>query len=153
METTMQPISYDAGVYVLEMLVPEEVEIVIGRLGAVKVMPGYYYYVGSAQKNLHSRIQRHLSSKKAIRWHIDYLLQVSQILQVYTWPGGKEMECKLGGYLRTFPAGLTPIPGFGASDCKCKSHLFYFAYRPNLANLLHMVWEELHLSGDVQFSF
>jgi sugar fermentation stimulation protein A len=151
MEKTMiQPVPYDAGVYLLEMLVPEEAQLRIGQLGEYSMMPGYYYYVGSAQRNLHSRIQRHLSTEKTIRWHIDYLLQVAQILQMYTWPGEKEMECKLGERLQKFPAGLVPIPGFGASDCQCKTHLHYFAYRPNLANLLHVIEEEMNLSGDAR---
>lgn len=140
---------YDAGVYILELLLPEERDLIIGRLGKRTFEPGYYYYVGSAQQNLKHRIHRHLRTEKTIRWHIDYLLQVAQILQVYTWPGEKSMECILGKYMQDFPACLQPIPGFGASDCKCKSHLFYFSYRPHLANLVHVVQEELHQSASI----
>lgn len=151
MPTTKRESNPDnAGIYLLEMLVVEEAGLTVGKLGEFALRPGYYYYIGSAQRNLEQRIQRHLRTEKRIRWHIDYFLQKAQILRVYTWPAGKELECKLGEYLRRFPAGMVPIPGFGASDCKCETHLYYFSYRPNLANLLHSVREELGLAGDVR---
>ncbi|WP_418654995.1 hypothetical protein [Anoxybacter fermentans] len=45
-----------------------------------------------------------------------------------------------------FPAVFTPISGFGASDCSCPAHLFYFIYRPNMENLLYMIKEETGLT-------
>lgn len=143
----MKEIHSDQGIYILEMLLPEEVKLEVGKLGTFELTPGYYYYIGSAQKNLKARVSRHLSKEKTIRWHIDYLLEHAKILQAYVWPAEKDLECTLGNYLERFPAALIPMKGFGASDCKCISHLYYFSYRPNLANLIHSVKEEKSLQG------
>lgn len=145
----MREINYDQGIYILEMLLPEEIKLEVGKLGTFDLTPGYYYYIGSAQKNLKARVSRHLNEEKATRWHIDYLLEHANILQVYVWPGEKELECILSNYLERFPAALIPIAGFGASDCKCTSHLYYFSYRPNMANLIHSIKEEKRLLGEM----
>lgn len=143
----MKDFGYDAGVYLLEMLLKEGKSLQIGKLGAWELLPGYYYYVGTAQQNLQSRVERHLRKEKTLHWHIDYLLDVAEVTQVYIWPGTREMECMLGEKMQIFPAAQIPVPGFGASDCNCLSHLLYFAYRPNLANLLHVVRLETGLTG------
>jgi Uri superfamily endonuclease len=36
--------------------------------------------------------------------------------------GDKDRECIIATELAKL---LTPIPGFGVSDCRCSSHLFY----------------------------
>ncbi len=136
-----------SGVYVLEIHLSDAIELKVGKLGIFDMLPGYYYYAGTAQSNLLHRINRHLRKEKKLRWHIDYLLEYSQILQVYLWPGEREMECLLGAYLTRFPAMQVPIPGFGASDCKCNSHLYYSMYRPDLNNLLHLVSKEQGIEG------
>ena len=55
---------YDSGVYVLEIFLHKPNKIEVGALGIKTFPPGYYYYCGSAQKNLKSRIERHLSKNK-----------------------------------------------------------------------------------------
>lgn len=143
----MKEFDYDAGVYLLELLLKEGRSLWIGKLGEWEFAPGYYYYAGTAQRNLQNRVKRHLRKEKTLRWHIDYLLEVAEVIQVYTWPGAREMECMLGEKMRTFPAARIPVPGFGASDCNCLGHLLYFNYRPNMANLLHTVRSETKLIG------
>lgn len=138
----MGKISFDQGVYIIEMLLKEEKEIEVGKLGTFEFLPGYYYYIGTAQQNLNTRIERHLSDDKKLRWHIDYLLAEIEVLQVYSWPGNREVECYLSGKVNRFPAGINPVEGFGASDCDCTSHLFYFNYRPAFKHLIHSVIEE-----------
>jgi len=82
-----------------------------------------YFYVGSAQRNLLARIERHNKKKKTLRWHIDYLSAKAEILGVITVPGPRELECKLAKKL----SNMFELsgPGFGASDCRCGGHLFY----------------------------
>ena len=35
--------------------------------------------------------------------------------------------------MRDLPNAMIPMAGFGASDCDCEAHLFYFAEMPSLA--------------------
>jgi Uri superfamily endonuclease len=37
--------------------------------------------------------------------------------------------------LRDMTGSSLPLPGFGSSDCKCDSHLFYFPTLPTLDDL------------------
>ena len=103
--------------YVLILFNEIEREIAVGRLGRVKFLPGYYYYVGSANSGVH-RVKRHFSMQKRKRWHIDY---ISSILQVIGAVLTHHNECELASKFSRFQ----PIPHFGCSDCKCRSHLFY----------------------------
>ena len=87
---------------------------------------GIYIYAGSAlgPGGLRARITRHFSSRKKVRWHIDYLTgKVPPLLAVYTIHPGK-FECALVKSL--LKEGFSPVlEGFGASDCRegCPSHL------------------------------
>lgn len=96
--------------------------ISVGRLGDCEFSAGTYQYTGSARRNLVSRIRRHLSKKKTLRWHIDYLLAVSEA-QVVEILFSDQSECKLNQQCD----GTVVMPGFGASDCRagCGSHLKY----------------------------
>ena len=95
----------------------------IGQLGRLHFRQGTYFYVGSAQRNLSKRLERHSMKEKALRWHIDYLSVKAEMLGAITIDGTRELECqlakKLGGMFEL------AVPGFGASDCRCKGHLFY----------------------------
>jgi len=103
-------------------------EINVGRLGTFKV-DGGYIYVGSAQGpgGLEKRIARHRAvaegSSSTRHWHIDYLLGISQRLDVLVAvTSASEAECALAHELSCRTEGF--IGGFGASDCRCPSHLF-----------------------------
>jgi len=99
-----------------------EVRLTIGRLGTFVFPAGEYVYTGSARRNMAARIRRHLSPHKVLRWHIDYLLAAPEahIRDVRTCD---VPECLLNQQVK----GRTPVPGFGASDCRagCGSHLKY----------------------------
>jgi sugar fermentation stimulation protein A len=95
----------------------------IGRLGRFSFQQGVYLYVGSAQRNLSARLERHNRKNKILRWHVDFLSVRAKMLGAITIPGPRELECKLVKKLSSrFEPG---IPGFGASDCRCNGHLFY----------------------------
>jgi len=71
---------------------------------------------------LRGRINRHLSRVKRVRWHIDYLLEKGRVKGVLYAPTGERLECHLAQRLeRVFRS----YPGFGSSDCRCSSHLFF----------------------------
>ena len=92
---------------------------------------GYYYYVGSAQKNLTSRILRHLKKEKNIYWHIDYLTahKNAAVKKIYIFlKANKHRECETVHFLISNKIGVNSIPDFGNSDCNnCQTHLLYSA--------------------------
>jgi len=111
-----------ATTYQLHIVVPQPLDIVIGRLGHFQLSPGRYVYTGSARRSLQARVRRHLSAEKTRHWHIDYLLSGQGVTIVGVHLSRME-ECKLNQTVE----GKMPAPGFGASDCRqgCGSHLKY----------------------------
>lgn len=95
--------------------------ISVGRLGETGFRAGAYAYVGSAAGGLRGRLRRHLRAEKRTRWHIDYLLERARIERVLTCYGDRS-ECAIA---RTLAARFEAVPGFGASDCRCRGHLFF----------------------------
>ena len=112
------------GSYVLLIKLSEEQTITVGSLKALHFPGGYYAYIGSAMGGLKARISRHLKSNKKRHWHIDYLLEKASITGVILGETPDRTECTIA---RALSYQLTSIPGFGASDCRCHSHLFYAA--------------------------
>lgn len=111
------------GIYILLILVKENILVKVGSLGKILFKKGLYVYVGSAQNNLEKRVRRHFRRKKKKFWHIDYLLENEQaeILEVYYKEAEKSEECRVAGEIGKVSQ---PVLGFGASDCNCISHLF-----------------------------
>ncbi|WP_280771735.1 GIY-YIG nuclease family protein [Salipaludibacillus daqingensis] len=99
-------------------------DVTIGKLGSFSFQNGVYVYVGSAKRNIQSRIERHIKQDKKFRWHFDYLRPFVDIVEIQTYPGD-EGECHLFHRLMKEYNGRIPVKGFGSSDCKCTSHLFY----------------------------
>ncbi len=83
-----------SGIYIAVFYLSSQRRITIGRLGCFKFEKGIYVYVGSAQRNLQPRIQRHAIHRKALRWHIDYLSAKTTMLGALTLRGDKVLECK-----------------------------------------------------------
>ena len=121
-----------AGTYALVLAAKKRQTISVGRLGIFEVGPGFYMYVGSAlgPGGLAARIGRHARQEKTLRWHVDYLRAVTALVEVWFSPGRRRKECSWARRLARMPGAGIPMPGFGASDCGCRSHLFYFEERP-----------------------
>ena len=126
----------NSGIYILKIKLAKNQPIKVGALGENNFKKGYYYYIGSAQKNLESRIERHLRTKKKFHWHIDYLLDKAKIDDYFTLNGSKDYECKLFNYLYHKDQFKIMVEGFGSSDCSCISHLLYSKNDLNLKNML-----------------
>lgn len=111
------------GIYVLLILVKEDISVKAGSLGKILLEKGLYAYVGSAQNSLEKRVERHLIKNKKKFWHIDYLLEnnKAEIFEVYCKKAEKSEECRVAEEIMEVSQ---PISGFGASDCDCISHLF-----------------------------
>lgn len=117
----------DRGAYILICRVSTNVRISIGKIGIIQFQPGYYLYVGSALKNLNSRLNRHQRSPKNLFWHIDYFLQNAKLIQILPIRTPADLECEIASELNQI---ASPVPGFGASDCHCPSHLFFLTVDP-----------------------
>lgn len=98
----------------------------IGKLGTVLFPRGFYSYLGSALGGFKARLNRHLAAHKRPKWHIDYLLQRASLLQIILLETAQRVECPISQVLTT---ELPCIPGFGASDCQCHSHLYFAKQR------------------------
>jgi sugar fermentation stimulation protein A len=123
------------GVYAAVWRLERARAVRVGRLGRFRLEPGFYVYVGSAQRGLAARLARHARRTKPLRWHADYLARHATWVGAWTWPLGKDAECRLARALAALD-GLDPaVPRFGASDCRCPTHLFRAASRPALAGL------------------
>lgn len=109
-------------------------EIGVGSLGKTVFGKGDYAYVGSAMNSLEKRIERHARKEKKMFWHVDYLLSspAAELQKVFAKHSGKKEECETANAIAKI--GL-PVPGFGCSDCKCRSHLFKISKQSLLTKL------------------
>lgn len=127
----------EKGTYVLIASVPQMKRIGVGRLGEFDVVPGFYAYVGSAfgTGGLCARIGHHLESTASPHWHIDYLLQVAEPLEVWYTTADRKLEHHWAELLEQAHQFRIPIPRFGSSDYhrSRSSHLFYAKRRPAFA--------------------
>ncbi|MEM2108286.1 MAG: GIY-YIG nuclease family protein [Candidatus Bathyarchaeia archaeon] len=112
------------GIYALIIQLDKDISVNVGALGNLPFKKGLYAYVGSAQANLAHRIRRYFRKEKHLFWHIDYLLnnRSASIIKVFYKEATKSGECMLAHEISTRG---THVAGFGCSDCRCKSHLFY----------------------------
>ncbi|SEH46969.1 endonuclease-3 [Halopenitus malekzadehii] len=112
------------GTYTLVLAVPTSLTIEVGALGDHDLPAGGYAYTGSALgSGGFARVDRHrdiaAGERDTRHWHIDYLLghpavRIADVVRT----GGLDVECAIADRL-----GNGPVPGFGASDCDCESHL------------------------------
>ncbi len=113
----------DCGLYIAVFELSDAQNIRIGKLGSFEFQSGYYFYVGSAQRNLTARIERHARQTKPLRWHIDYLSVHAPMLGAILIQDPGEQEWQIAQTLH----GMfdLAVPRFGASDCRCPGHLFH----------------------------
>lgn len=133
------------GTYCLLIDLKYDSTINIGKLGRLDFKKGEYVYVGSALNSLESRIKRHLSSDKKLHWHVDYILahENTEIIDVIYAVNDHKMECKVAHIIAEKGVGVN---NFGCSDCKCRSHLFYFENLDDLEKYCLKSFEKLDLS-------
>lgn len=118
------------GIYIL-LFENEECILRIGALGPLRFAQGWHGYVGSALgPGGFARVQRHITlyhhRDRPPKWHIDYLLLSPRFHFRYAICASTQerLECSLVQKLR-----IQGDSGFGASDCRCGTHLFH---RPSI---------------------
>ncbi len=121
--------SNDSGIYHFIFEIKKEFEVKVGAAGVFRIPAGFYIYTGTAQRNLISRINRHIKKDKKCQWHIDYLTTNKNCAFVgaYFTRGVKKIkECRFN--MAVLIGADFYIPRFGNSDCSyCPSHLCGFA--------------------------
>ena len=125
------------GTYALILFCPRRVLIRIGKLGSHQLRRGYYVYVGSAvgPGGVRARVAHHRRVSRRPHWHIDYLRPHARLERVRYTPGEVSREHHWARRIRAFKGASVPIAGFGCSDCRCATHLFFFASLPSLRGL------------------
>ncbi|MFN3479879.1 MAG: DNA/RNA nuclease SfsA [Thermodesulfovibrionales bacterium] len=118
----------DRGNYILILNLKEDQRIEAGKLGVLFFKKGYYIYVGSAAKNLSSRIDRHRRLRKRAFWHIDYLRERADYVTALPIRVREDLECLIAQDIKLISDWT--IPGLGSSDCNCESHVFAMRKNP-----------------------
>ena len=130
---TVRQIPALPGTYVLLLTLLRCREIQIGKLGLRVFQPGWYAYVGSAMGpgGLAARLSRHIRLDKKYHWHIDYLRAAAKVTGAWVHANPRPREHTWPSLLSRRPFHGKPVDGFGATDCACGSHLFFFPRQPN----------------------
>lgn len=128
----------EPGTYVLILESDKHKRIQIGKWGQLAMEPGYYLYVGSAfgPGGVRSRVSRHCREEKSKRWHIDFLRAYTRLHIVWYAHGRERLEHRWAHALGDL-AQTVAIKGFGCSDCRCLSHLFFVARKAELDVCYH----------------
>ena len=112
------------GTYALFLELPIGRQLRVGRLGLLPFAASLYLYSGSAfgPGGLRARLLHHLHPTSRPHWHVDYLRRASSLTRVWSTSDPRRLECVWAAAARSLP-GAREVPGFGASDCRCSSHL------------------------------
>ena len=122
------------GSYALLLRADRRRTVRIGRLGQLAVQPGCYVYVGSAlgPGGVRARVGHHVHITQRPHWHIDYLRRAAALRHVWYSYDSVRREHAWADIFAHLPDASIPLPGFGASDCACLTHLYFFPRQPRL---------------------
>lgn len=124
---------------------------------------------------LRARVERHLSDRKKIHWHIDYLLmargmrgegkgkgnesgrgeRAAVVRKVFVLPTCEREECKAANHLGE---KLAVVPKLGSSDCRCSGHLYFSRRKNDVIEAIHsyspgiISWDEFSKFADEDHS-
>ncbi|MBK9711431.1 MAG: GIY-YIG nuclease family protein [Kouleothrix sp.] len=144
------------GIYLLLLRLDAELaDLQVGRLGRYRCAAGHYLYVGSAfgPGGLAARLAHHERPAKARpHWHIDYLRAQARLIEAWAVGSTLRRECCWARALAAEPGLSIPIPGFGATDNGCISHLLYSPSRPALRLLTETLLGCLAREGSQDFT-
>ena len=136
------------GSYVLLIRLAAGQLVKAGSLPEIYFPGGHYAYVGSAMGGFKPRLDRHHRKDKTRHWHIDYLLERATIGGTVLVETETRAECAIAEALsRRFDG----IPGFGASDCGCPSHLFFSTNEAQLRKNIRSILSSLPFDKRVRW--
>lgn len=113
------------GSYALILYADKPFDIRVGKLGLFSGNRGSYVYCGSAfgPGGVAARVRHHRTVARRPHWHIDYLRRVTDVVDIWFCHDPVNREHDWTRLFAACDAALLPVPGFGASDCRCTSHL------------------------------
>jgi Uri superfamily endonuclease len=142
------------GTYALLLRCTRPSRVAVGSLGNVNFAPGLYLYLGSAfgPGGLRARLARHAARHKVKRWHIDYIRPRMSLANAWFSTSALRLEhtWAAAALALAFAKGATPLARFGASDCKCPSHLVFF---PDCDSSRHSIAQTLVVGTAETFSY
>ena len=121
------------GTYTLILTSSIEKPVNIGKLGTLILKSGFYVYIGSAfgPGGLKARINHHINHSCRPHWHIDYLSPTLRLREIWYTCDQTRREHQWAEVHAQTRGVLLPLPGFGSSDCRCLSHLFFYKSKPS----------------------
>ena len=124
----------EPGTYILLLRCSSTRAVRVGRLGTLRLRPGWYVYVGSAcgPGGLRARIGHHRHRAKRPYWHIDYLRRYARLESVW-YARDVRQEHVWAAKIAAMPGAAMVLRGFGSSDCRCATHLYWFGELPATA--------------------
>jgi Uri superfamily endonuclease len=122
----------DPGTYTLILSSAVAKPVNIGKLGTLFVKPGFFVYVGSAfgPGGLKARIKHHINHSSRPHWHLDYLSPALKLCEIWYTYDQMRREHQWATIHSQAKKASVPLPGFGSSDCRCLSHLFFYKTKP-----------------------
>ncbi|MEE8541118.1 MAG: GIY-YIG nuclease family protein [Desulfobacterales bacterium] len=121
------------GTYALLFSASSDRLVQVGRCGRLSLKPGFYVYAGSAfgPGGLTARIAHHRQNSHRPHWHIDYLTPFLCLRQLWYTCDPLQREHAWAEILLKNRRSSVPLEGFGSSDCRCRSHFFFFKALPS----------------------
>ena len=119
------------GTYALLLFLDKKTTITVGKLATFSFPRGYYLYIGSALGGLFPRVERHIKGGRKFHWHIDYLRQWAEVVEVWYLVSEERLECAWALAAAEMPKAQVLVEGFGSSECRCRSHLIYYPSAPS----------------------
>lgn len=104
----------------------------VGKLGWLEGNKGYYLYIGSAlgTGGIQARVSHHLRISEKPHWHFDYLRPFVNPEWIWFCHSATRYEHLWSSVLAELPGAVCPLAKFGATDCRCESHLYCFEKTP-----------------------
>lgn len=133
------------GTYLLILRLQKDRRIRIGKLGLQQLTAGFFGYVGSAfgPGGLRARLNHHLRTAARPRWHIDYLRKAAAVEQIWFSTEDRQQEHAWASLLKCMSGIDIPVDNFGATDCRCRSHLFRFVRKPSFVRFARALNREM----------
>jgi Uri superfamily endonuclease len=76
-----------------------------------------------------ARLRHHSRISQRPHWHLDYLRRETEFVEAFALCSPERKECAWARLIASHQEASEPMTGFGSSDCKCDTHLFYFSSR------------------------
>ena len=139
------------GTYIVVLKSRQAKTIQIGKLAQLDIKKGYYVYIGSAMGpgGVLARLKHHSEVSERPHWHLDYLRAATEFYETYALFSAERKECEWATMMAKTAAVSEPMKGFGSSDCKCSTHLFYFPSRLKVVQAIGKISKAQKVDGEM----